>query len=365
MTEPLAAVARTRRVLFVDDDPLVGRAFKRDIERGGDYEVTLAASGEDGLEVLGRERFGIVLSDYNMTGMNGIEFLELVRERDPEAVRILVSGKADFTTAVEVINRVGLFNFVCKPWDALEIVGTVDRAMKHHRLTVENRILTAELADKVEELGRLNATLEAEVQRRTTSLLLGLINALDLRDTETQSHSRRVALYSRRLAAQLGVAGDELLAVERGALLHDIGKIGVSDTILLKPGKLTDEEWVEMRKHAEHGYRILEGIDFLGDARRLVFEHHERWDGKGYPRALPGPEIFLGARIFAVVDTYDAMTTDRPYRKALTHPVATEEIETMRGSQFDPAVVDAWREIPQSDLLHLRERAEKPGSPTW
>jgi putative nucleotidyltransferase with HDIG domain len=260
---------------------------------------------------------------------------------------------------VEVINRVGLFNFVLKPWDALELKGIVERAMKHYELTVENRLLTDQLADKVAELGRLNESLETEVGTRTTNLLAGLVNALDLRDTETRSHSRRVALYARRLGEQLGVEGEELVAIERGALLHDIGKIGVSDTILLKPGKLTEEEWVEMRRHAEHGYRILEGIGFLGEARRLVREHHERWDGKGYPRGVAGTEICLGARIFAVIDTYDAMTSDRPYRKALTHLVATTEIEDMRGTQFDPQVVDAWIAIDQSEIRELRGSVEE------
>jgi HD-GYP domain-containing protein (c-di-GMP phosphodiesterase class II) len=143
------------------------------------------------------------------------------------------------------------------------------------------------------------------------------------------------------------------------AALHDIGKVGVPDAVLLKPGKLTDEEWIEMRKHSMHGYRILEGIDFLGDARLLVRDHHERWDGQGYPGGIAGEEIYIGARIFAVVDTYDAMTTDRPYRKALPHEVAAEEIEGMQGTQFDPRVVEAWSRIPRVDLLQLKYRAEQ------
>jgi len=360
MNETIEPSRPPRRVLFVDDDPLVSRTFRRDVESLSRYEVHLAGSGEDALAALGDGAFGVVLCDFDMPGMNGIEVLEKVRDGTPDTTRVLVTGRGDFQMAVEVINRVGLFNLVCKPWDARELMGTLDRAMRHHELLVENRRLNAELAGKVAELGELNRTLESEVQHRTTHLLLGLINALDLRDTETQSHSRRVALYSRRLAVELGVAGETLQVIERGALLHDIGKIGVSDTILLKPGKLTDEEWVEMRKHSMYGYRILEGIPFLDEARRIVRDHHERWDGNGYPNRLEGERICLGARVFAVVDTYDAMTTDRPYRKALPHAIATEEIEQMQGSQFDPLVVDAWRRIPQSQLLRLRQLAEKP-----
>jgi putative nucleotidyltransferase with HDIG domain len=358
MDEILQIPEPSRRILFVDDDALVARAFAREVERNTDYVVTVSSSGEKALQEVDERPYAIVFSDYKMPGMDGIELLENVRSRAPDTVRILVSGKADFQTVVDVINRVGLFNFVLKPWDPTELKTTIERAMKHYHLTYENRHLTAQLADKVGQLRRLTHSLEEEVQQRTTNLLLGLINSLDLRDTETQTHSWRVSLYSRRIAEEMRVQGNELLEIERGALLHDIGKIGVSDTILLKPGKLTDEEWEEMRRHAEYGYRILEGIDFLGDARRLVHEHHERWDGTGYPRQLKGEEIYLGARIFAVVDTYDAMTTDRPYRKALPHEVADEEIVKMRGSQFDPEVVDAWRRLPRSEIDKLRIQAE-------
>jgi putative nucleotidyltransferase with HDIG domain len=357
-TQQQSIPEHSQRVLFVDDDDLVGRAFKRDIEKHQEFVVTVARSGEEGLAALNGHPFGVVVSDFHMPGMDGIDFLERVRGDYPDTVRILASGKADLDTAIEVINRVGLYNFVLKPWNPRELGSLVRRAMKHYRLSVENRQLTAQLAEKVGELGELNSSLESEVQRRTTSLLLGLINALDLRDTETQSHSRRVALYARRLAEELKIEDAELHDIERGALLHDVGKIGVSDTILLKPGKLTEEEWEEMRKHSMHGYRILQGIEFLGQARRVVLEHHERWDGKGYPQGLEGESICIGARIFAVIDTYDAMTSDRPYRKALPHQVAEEEIQKMSGSQFDPDVVKAWGAIPLHDLLDLRAKAE-------
>lgn len=338
--------------MLVDDDDLILRAFKRDMA-GTDFVISVANSAADGLVEIEHHPFAVVISDFNMPGMDGIEFLEEVKRRNPNIIRILTSGMTDFRTAIEMINRVGLFHFVVKPWARVDLMATISRAMEHYSLAVENRLLTEQLAQNVGELRHLNHTLEEQVRDRTSSLLHGLSNALDFRDTETQTHSRRVALYTRRLAQQLGIEGAELLAIERGALLHDIGKIGVSDTILLKPGKLTEEEWVEMRKHSEHGYRILKDSSFLGDARQLVYEHHERWDGKGYPRGLSGKEISIGARMFAVVDTYDAMTTDRPYRKALSHLVAVTEIEDMQGTQLDPEVVAAWLVIPQSELVEL------------
>jgi putative nucleotidyltransferase with HDIG domain len=344
-------------VLFVDDDELMLQTFTRTLQDRG-LVVSTAASVDEALELLGREEFGVVLSDYQMPDRNGIDLLEEIKQRYPDTVRILVSGKGDFEIAIEVINRVGLYNFIIKPWDPAELFATVSRAVDHYELTVRNRSLTAELAGKVKELGELNASLEREVYDRTSAFLFGLINALDLRDTETQSHSRRVALYAARLGRELELDGDALLAVERGALLHDIGKIGVSDTILLKPGKLTEREWEEMRRHAEYGYRIIEPIRFLGDARRVVREHHERWDGAGYPRGKAGEEICIGARMFAVIDTYDAMTSDRPYRKALSHTAAAAEIERNAGTQFDPAVAAAWLGIPEEELAELRIRAE-------
>ena len=343
-------------ILFVDDDDLILRAFSRDM-RNTDLAITLGHSGREGLKLLDDNDYSIVIADFQMPGMDGIAFLEEVARRKPDAVRILTSGRADFNMAIEVINRVGLFNFVPKPWDPYSLRDIIRRAIEHHAITKENRSLSALLGAKCDELSQLAKVLENEVQNRTTNLLLGLVNALDLRDTETQWHSRRVAVYSRRLADELGIQGDALLAVERGALLHDVGKIGVSDSILLKPGKLTAEEWTEMKKHAEYGYNILEKITFLGDARLLVQQHHERWDGGGYPQGLKGEEIYIGARIFAVIDTYDAMTSDRPYRKALSHEIACREITEMAGKQFDPDVVDAWERIPKQEIVAIRESA--------
>lgn len=341
-------------ILFVDDDDLILRAFSRDM-KNSNLDITLARSGREGIQILENKDFSIVIADFQMPGMDGISFLEEVARTKPDAVRILTSGRADFNMAIEVINRVGLFNFVPKPWEPYALRDIIRRAIEHHAISLENRRLSSLLGAKCDELSHLAKVLENEVQNRTTNLLLGLVNALDLRDTETQWHSRRVAVYCKRLAEELNIQGEDLPAIERGALLHDVGKIGVSDTILLKPGKLTPEEWVEMKKHSDYGYQILEKITFLGDARLLVLQHHERWDGGGYPAGLKGEDIYIGARIFAVIDTYDAMTSDRPYRKALSHEAACQEISDMEGKQFDPAVVAAWKKIPKHEITSIRE----------
>jgi HD-GYP domain-containing protein (c-di-GMP phosphodiesterase class II) len=184
------------------------------------------------------------------------------------------------------------------------------------------------------------------------------VSALDLRDSETQWHSRRVGRYARRLAKELGVRGRDLDDIERGATLHDIGKIGVRDAVLLKPGPLDANEWAEMKRHPALGYEILKGIGFLARARLIPLHHQERWDGSGYPQGLAGKDICIGARIFAVVDTYDAITNDRPYRKCSTYETARGEIVKCAATQFDPEVVQAWLRIAQAEWDAIREELE-------
>jgi HD-GYP domain-containing protein (c-di-GMP phosphodiesterase class II) len=174
------------------------------------------------------------------------------------------------------------------------------------------------------------------------STLEALIASLDAREHETQNHSRRVQMYTVGIARAVGIPEDRLGDVARGALLHDIGKIGVSDNILLKPGKLTPEEWVEMRRHPEIGYQILKSIAYFDGATRVVRYHHERWDGNGYPYGLKTDEIPIEARVFMVADTFDAMTSDRVYRRALPLDLAIEELSRHSGTQFDPAVVKCF-----------------------
>ncbi len=188
--------------------------------------------------------------------------------------------------------------------------------------------------------------------------LLALVTALDAREHEVQAHSQRVCEYTVMLARGMGIGGKDLEDIRMGALLHDIGKIGISDSILLKPGKLTEEEWEEMKKHPYIGYRILEDIEFLKGAVQIVYAHHERFDGRGYPRGLKGKEIPVGARLFAVADTLDAMTSDRPYRKAMPFETAREEIIRCSGTQFDPDVVEIFLGIPRVVWLEKKEEVE-------
>jgi putative nucleotidyltransferase with HDIG domain len=187
-----------------------------------------------------------------------------------------------------------------------------------------------------------------------------MVAVLDYRDTETQWHSRRVSRFTKRLAEELGVSDErDLRTIEMGSLLHDIGKIGVRDAVLLKPGPLDQEEWVEMREHPRLGWALLQRIEFLREASEIVLQHQERYDGSGYPAGLKGESIVLGARLFAVADTYDAITSDRPYRRAQPHAAAVAEIRRVSGTQLDPRVVDAFCGVSEADWLRIRAEVEQ------
>jgi putative nucleotidyltransferase with HDIG domain len=353
---PLTAPRSPFRALYVDDEELLLRTMARALSSRVHLETV-----SNSAEAVARVRTGeyqLVIADLVMPRYSGIEVLRAAREANPDTVRVLISAGRDFETAVAAVNGVGIYRYLTKPWDTPQLHEAVDSALALLEVRAENDRLKRDLRARNQSLEDLNRALDRQVAERTASLLQGLISALDLRDTETQSHSRRVALYARRLAEELGLAPLECLEIERGALLHDIGKIGVSDTILLKPAKLTDEEWVEMRKHATYGAQILEKLHFLGRARDVVTQHHERWNGGGYPRGLCGEEIYIGARIFAVIDAYDAITSDRPYRKGRPYEAALEELQRYTDVQFDPRVVSAFARIPVPQLDAIRDRCE-------
>lgn len=342
------------RILLVDDDPLIVQALSR-ILRSEGFEVIahsdpVAASEERG--------FSVVITDFMMPHLNGVELLGILKQNNPSAVRILLTAASDFKVASDAVNRGEVFRLMSKPWTLGDLISCVKQAVGHYRLLEENARLTRELAEKNAVLTELNQGLERSVIERTNGLLEGMISALDYRDTETQWHSRRVSLFSRRIGQAFGLSGPALDIVEQGALLHDIGKIGVRDAILLKPGKLTPEEWVEMKLHPEFGYRMLSRIPYLHDAAMIVLQHQERFDGKGYPQGLAGEDIVIGARIFCVADTMDAICTDRPYRQGRPLAVAKEEIRRCSGTQFDPRVVDAYFSVPDSDWEAIKAAVE-------
>ncbi|HEV8376414.1 MAG TPA: HD domain-containing phosphohydrolase [Candidatus Polarisedimenticolia bacterium] len=345
----------------MDDEPAIRDLLSEGLKESG-YESFAATNGFEALDCLRRRRFSLVLSDIDMPNMDGVKLLQAVKENHPDIEVVMITGVVDVEVALRAM-RMGANDYLTKPFNLEEVRLTVEKALEKRRLVLENREYQKNLESKVAE-----RTVELVLKRREIeelyeklqvsyeTTLEALAAALDTRDTETQGHSVRVSEYTVVIARRMGVADPELTEIRRGALLHDVGKIGISDAVLRKPGKLTTQEWAEMKKHPEIGYRILSGINFLEKSLSIVIAHQERFDGSGYPRGLKGEEIPLGARIFAVVDTLDAMTSDRPYRAALGYETAREEIIRNSGIQFDPRVVEVFLSIPPEEWKAMHRR---------
>ena len=342
-------------VLVVDDDPSVRHVISTVLREEG-YSVRAAASADQALELLRASGdVPTVLSDLKMPGHDGIWLLDQILQRHPHAAVVMLTGYGDTENAVECLKR-GAADYLLKPPRITDLVRAIERAQSRRKLAVARNRYHQGLARRVRE-----KTAElTDALRRTadayTSTLSALVAALDAREHETSDHSQRVVRYTLAIAERMGIGGDHLDQMGRGALLHDIGKIGVPDSILLKAGPLTPAEWIEMRKHPEIGHQILQSIGFLNQAAEIVLSHQERWDGGGYPRRLKGPEIPLGARIFAIADTLDAMTSDRPYRRGVSYDEARAEIARCSGTQFDPACVQAFLALTVEVLTELRDR---------
>jgi putative nucleotidyltransferase with HDIG domain len=247
-----------------------------------------------------------------------------------------------------------------KPFDLRQVEAVVKRALEHQDLIVAKKRYENHLEELVKQrTAELHKAL-GSIEDAYRSTLKALTAALEARDSETHGHSERVVSYSLRLGREYGLDERQMKSLEFGSLLHDIGKIGVPDSILRKPAKLTDEEWVRMREHPLHGQQILRGIEFLEGAARVVAQHHEKWDGSGYPLGISSEEIDVCARIFSVADAFDAMTSDRVYRQGKSYEAAALELDDWAGKQFDPKVVEAFHRVPKSDWEELHRKSLLP-----
>ena len=341
-------------VLVVDDDKPVREVLCAVLKEEG-YGVRQAESAAAALEMLRGDDLPLVLCDMKMPEHDGLWLLDQIVRRHPNAAVVMLTGFGDTENAVECLKH-GAADYLLKPPRVTELVRAIERAWSKSKLNAARSRYHQGLARRVRErTAELSSALQG-VAAAYGSTLSALVHALDAREHETSDHSQRVLRYTVAIARQMGIAESELEDIGRGALLHDIGKIGVPDSILLKPGPLTAAEWVEMRRHPDVGYRILENIDFLRPAAQIVLSHQERFDGGGYPRKLRGEQIPLGARIFMIADTLDAITSDRPYRKAASFAEARAEITRCAGTQFDPQCVAAFEVLAEDELKALREK---------
>ncbi|MFQ5718482.1 MAG: HD domain-containing phosphohydrolase [Acidobacteriota bacterium] len=359
---------RRTNVLIVDDESSIREVLSEGLISAG-YPCSTAANADDAIAKLRNVRFHLVISDVRMPGASGMDLLEAIKAYNSDIDVIMVSGVADTETAIDSIRR-GACDYLTKPFNLADVMFTIDRIVEKRRLIDENREyqrdLETKVAERTEELTRKSREIQTlydelktaftEIQTTYESTLEALIAALDTRDTETQGHSMRVAEYTALIARHMGITEPELTDIRRGALLHDVGKIGIPDAILRKPGPLDKKEWKIMHTHPQLGYEMLRGITFLEGAVPIVLSHQERFDGTGYPRQLSGEDIPLGARIFAVVDTYDAITSTRPYREGRSHDVARDEIVKFSGIQFDPKVVDTFLKVSKAEFERIHER---------
>jgi len=341
-------VEQPRNILIVDDDWQV-REVLHEIFLSAGYTCQVAGDGREGLDLFRATLPPLTVTDLKMPVMDGIALLQGIREADTDAAVIVLTGAADVKTAIESL-KLGAHDFIMKPVNVDELLIAADRALERRQLLIERREYQALLEQRVEEATK-------NLADAYTQTLEALGAALDSRDVGTESHSRRVHGYSLALARAHGVPEDQLPDLAHGVLLHDIGKIGIPDAILLKPGALTPDEWKVMRTHPEIGKRLIEKIPFLHGAIPVVWCHHEKWDGNGYPRGLKGDGIPLNARIFSVVDAFDAMTFDRPYSKALPFDAAIAEIKRCAGAHFDPRVVESFLRVPLPLLEEIRRKS--------
>jgi response regulator RpfG family c-di-GMP phosphodiesterase len=345
-------LAAPTRILIVDDDASVRDVISVLLQEEG-YECRTAAGAEEALDIAAQEAPPLVISDMKMPGRDGIWLLEAFRERFPETAVVMLTGYGDTEAAVDCLRR-GAVDYLLKPPKLTDLIRAIERALAKRRIELARKRYQKKLERKVRDRTAELRSAFKDIAQTYQNTLLALVAALDAREHETSDHSQRVVKYTVAIAERLSMQGPELEELGRGALLHDVGKIGVPDAVLLKPGKLTPEEWTEMRRHPDIGHQMIQSIPFLATPAVIVLSHQERYDGGGYPRKLRGEEIHIGARIFAVADTLDAMTSDRPYRKATSFDNAMAEVQRCAGSQFDPEVARAFADIGVDGLRKIR-----------
>ena len=313
-----------RTVLFVDDEQPIRNALERMYLERDDLHCLFAASGQEGLEIMEREDVWVVVSDYLMPGMRGIEFLSKVKARWPQTIRIMMTAYADLSIAVDAINKSEAFRFVTKPWNNQELMETVDEALMRYQLV---------------------QTLEAEDE----TVYLSLAQTVELKDPYTKGHCDRVARYAVSLAKAIGLDEGLQSEIKHGSWLHDCGKIGVPERVLNFPGRLNEDDMESVMQHPRWGSEVARQAHMSEPVINVILYHHERFDGAGYPSGLKGTEIPIEARIVAIADVFDALYSDRPYRKAYSLERALEIMQEMTATHFDPELIKTFLSLAEQE----------------
>ena len=365
-------------ILIVDDEDSILNAFKR-ILADEDYDVHVANNGAEGLNKLrtARKPYSLIISDQRMPEMNGVQFFAQAKDIFPDAVRILLTGYADSDSIIEAINKGGVHLYFTKPWHEEEILLHIKQSLSKVEILAENKRLIELIKDKNKELTELNKTLEKKAEEKTNDLLIqteklkesykksqmildGIVRTLskiiETRDPYTSGHEDQVAKIACKIAREMKLTEEQVSFIHIAATLHDIGKISVPSEILTKPSVLNNLEREIIKTHCKVANDVLVNIDFPYPVAEIIYQHHERMDGSGYPRGLKGEQIAMEARIIGVADVIDAMASYRPYRAALGVEAAIEEIIKFKGITYDPVVVDACLKVYQKTAKNLIER---------
>ena len=341
MNGSVESLGEPARILVVDDEQLVTLSVSQWLERQGHACVT-AKSGLDALEKLSSSQFDVVVTDIRMPDITGIELVQAAKGQDPDLQVIVMTGTPTIDFAAEAI-RSSADDFLVKPFDLEQLSHSVKRALEHRRLLLENRAYRMRLEEKVRS--------QAErIERLFLDGLMALAGAIEARDKYTRGHLDRVTGYALSTGREKRLNREQMWRLWLGSLFHDVGKMAIPDAILNKEGPLTEEEYGQMKKHPELGAAIVERVLFLRPAALPILQHQERYDGSGYPAGLKGEKISIEGRILAVCDAFDAMSSDRPYRKGQPKDVAMRQLERYAGSQFDPSVVDAFRQAREKGI---------------
>ena len=337
-----------KSLLIVDDEPNVISSLKRQL-RKEDFTIFSAGSGSEGISLVNDQDIGVVISDMMMPEMDGITFLNLVKEQKPNTVRLLLTGHGSMENAVDAINQSKIFKYLTKPWEANRLITSLYRAFEHYNLTVENQRLQRLTRTQNDELKIINKNLNQLVRERTLDLedttkegIYMLALAAEAKDDDTGDHVNRIKDMTLAICLELGMSDGESEKISYFSILHDVGKIHVPDQILKKPGKLTMDEWSIMKSHTIAGETILGNKPFYKTAREIARSHHERWDGTGYPDGLKKEAIPLAARIVAVADVYDALTHARIYKPAWPKKKAIKKMVQMSDKIFDSNILNVF-----------------------